>query len=290
MSVSFEEAFDAELAGELGDLGPDTSGCATEHRWRPQRPRPRSRSPAAPLTDAAAEAPGGAGVPDRDFASQLTRSMDAIVTERIVELANGLTIATDASPGRGRWRSASGWRSAHATSRPSCPASATSSSTCCSRARRRARATDISRAVDRVGGDINAFTSKEYTAYYCRHAAPPRVERHRAARRRADRSLLDDDDVESERQVILEELAMDDDSPDDVALRTLARQLFGDHGLGRDTAGERSTVRSISAGDIRDFFATHYRTGNTTVAIAGDVDHDEIGRRRRRGVRRHARR
>ena len=89
------------------------------------------------------------------------------------------------------------------------------------------------------------------------------------------RSLLDDEDVESERQVILEELAMDDDSPDDVAMRTLARQLFGDHGLGRDTAGERSTVRSISGGDIRDFFATHYRTGNTTVAIAGDVDHDE---------------
>ena len=52
------------------------------------------------------------------------------------------------------------------------------------------------------------------------------------------RSLLGDDDVESERQVILEELAMDDDAPDDVALRTLTRQLFGDHGLGRDTAGD----------------------------------------------------
>ena len=90
------------------------------------------------------------------------------------------------------------------------------------------------------------------------------------------RSLLEDEDVESERQVILEELAMDDDSPDDVALRTLARQLFGDHGLGRDTAGERHTVRSIRPGDIREFFATHYRTGNTTVAIAGDVDHDEV--------------
>ena len=137
-------------------------------------------------------------------------------------------------------------------------------------------ATDISRAVDRVGGDINAFTSKEYTAYYCRM---PRRHASTGVELLGDvvtRSLLEDDDVESERQVILEELAMDDDSPDDVALRTLARQLFGDHGLGRDTAGERHTVRSIRPGDIREFFATHYRTGNTTVAIAGDVDHDEV--------------
>ena len=103
-------------------------------------------------------------------------------------------------------------------------------------------ATDISRAVDRVGGDINAFTSKEYTAYYCRM---PRRHAATGVELLGDvltRSLLADADVESERQVILEELAMDDDSPDDVALRTLARQLFGDHGLGRDTAGERETV------------------------------------------------
>ena len=49
VSVSFEEAFDAELAGELGDLGPDTSARRAEHRWRPQRPRPRSWPQAAPL-------------------------------------------------------------------------------------------------------------------------------------------------------------------------------------------------------------------------------------------------
>jgi predicted Zn-dependent peptidase len=90
------------------------------------------------------------------------------------------------------------------------------------------------------------------------------------------RSTLDDDDVESERQVILEELAMDDDSPDDVALRTLTRQLFPDHGLGRDTAGDRDTVRSITADDIRRFHRDHYTTGSTVVAVAGEVEHDEI--------------
>ena len=90
------------------------------------------------------------------------------------------------------------------------------------------------------------------------------------------RSTLEEDDVESERQVILEELAMDDDSPDDVALRTLTRQLFPDHGLGRDTAGDRDTVRSITAEDIRRFHVDHYTTGSTVVAVAGEIDHDDI--------------
>ena len=69
---------------------------------------------------------------------------------------------------------------------------------------------------------------------------------------------------------------MDDDSPDDVALRTLTRQLFPDHGLGRDTAGDRDTVRSITADDIRRFHGDHYTTGSTVVAVAGEIDHDDI--------------
>ena len=137
-------------------------------------------------------------------------------------------------------------------------------------------ATDISQAVDRVGGDINAYTSKEYTAYYCR--VPARV---------ADLGIdllgdvltaptLRDPDVESERQVILDELAMDDDSPEDVAHRMFAEQVFGGHPLGRETAGERDSVRSITADDVRRFFARHYRTGNTVVAVAGAVDPESV--------------
>ena len=199
-----------------------------------------------------------------------------ILTERIIELANGLTIATDRVPGA-RSVAIGVWVAVGSRDEPA-ELSGVSHflEHLLFKGTPTRSATDISRAVDRVGGDINAFTSKEYTAYYCRMPRRHASSGHRPARRRAHPVAAHDEDVESERQVILEELAMDDDSPDDVAMRTLARQLFGDHGLGRDTAGERSTVRSISAGDIRDFFATHYRTGNTTVAIAGDVDHDEI--------------
>jgi predicted Zn-dependent peptidase len=198
------------------------------------------------------------------------------VTERLTELPSGLTIATDLVPAA-RSVAIGVWVAIGSRDEPAAVSGVSHFlEHLLFKGTPTRSATDISRTVDRVGGDINAFTSKEYTAYYCRmpkRHGPTAV------------GLLGDvltnpriaaDDVESERQVILEELAMDDDSPDDVALRTLSRQVFGDHGLGRDTAGERATVRSITAADIREFFGEHYRTGGTTVAVAGDVDHDEV--------------
>jgi predicted Zn-dependent peptidase len=82
--------------------------------------------------------------------------------------------------------------------------------------------------------------------------------------------------VESERQVILEELAMDDDQPEDVAHRLLAEALFPEHPLGRETAGSPQTVRALTADDVREFFHAWYRPANTVVAVAGPVDHDAV--------------
>ena len=139
-------------------------------------------------------------------------------------------------------------------------------------------AQEISRAVDRVGGDINAFTSKEYTAFFCRLPARYAVEGIELLGDVLTSPSIRDGDVESERQVILEELAMDDDSPDDVVHREFARQVFEGHPLGRDTAGERSTVESLTADEVRRFHAEHYRAGNTVVAVAGAVSTAEIRR------------
>ena len=110
---------------------------------------------------------------------------------------------------------------------------------------------EISRSVDRVGGDFNAFTSKEYTAYYIRLPARHAVFGVDLLGDVLIRPALRETDVDSERLVILEELAMDDDSPDDVAHRAFAAQLFADHPLGRETAGDRQTVQAISAADVR---------------------------------------
>ncbi len=137
-------------------------------------------------------------------------------------------------------------------------------------------AQELARGVDRRGGDFNAFTSKESTGYYCRLPA-----------RHSDfciellgdvltRPALRDDDVNGERQVILEELAMDDDSPDDVAHRRFSAALFEGHALGRDPAGDREHVEAITPDDVRAFFAEHYRAEAMVFAAAGPLAHDEM--------------
>ena len=134
---------------------------------------------------------------------------------------------------------------------------------------------EISRSVDRVGGDFNAFTAKEYTAYYCRLPARHAVFGVDLLGDVLIRPALRESDVDSERLVILEELAMDDDSPDDVAHRMFAAQLFAGHPLGRETAGDRETVQAISAADVRRFFESHYHASSMVVTLAGPIDHDE---------------
>ena len=140
----------------------------------------------------------------------------------------------------------------------------------------RRTAQEISRSVDARGGDFNAFTSREYTAYYCRLPA-----------RHAEFCIdllgdvltapaLRDADVLGERQVILEELAMDDDVPDEVAHREFARRLFEGHALGRDPAGDREHVVAITPDDVRSFFDAHYRAETMVVSLAGPVSHDEM--------------
>ena len=201
---------------------------------------------------------------------------DGVTSEQITKLDNGLTIATDRVHGA-RSVAIGVWIGVGSRDEPAAQSGVSHFlEHLLFKGTPTRSATDISRSVDRVGGDINAFTAKEYTSFYCRMPA-----RHGAAGIELlgdvlAHSTLHDDDVESERQVILEELAMDDDSPDDVALRTLTRQLFPDHGLGRDTAGDRDTVRSITADDIRRFHGDHYTTGSIVVAVAGEVDHHDV--------------
>jgi predicted Zn-dependent peptidase len=137
-------------------------------------------------------------------------------------------------------------------------------------------ALDISRTIDRHGGDINAFTTKEYTAYYCRLPA-----RHAATAIDllgdvVTSPALRDDDVETERQVVLEEIAMDDDSPDDVAHRVFGEQIFPEHALGRDTAGSRDSVSSIAADQVRMFFDDGYRGAAMFASVAGPLEHEAM--------------
>ena len=140
----------------------------------------------------------------------------------------------------------------------------------------RRSAEDIALWVDGVGGDLNAFTSKEYTAYYAR--VP---DRHvgDAVELLGDviaEPAFDADDVDSERQVILEELAMSLDAPDDLVHTVLGKSLFPGHSLGWEVLGEPETIAEMSRDAIGSFHNAWYRPENLVVVGTGNIVHDDL--------------
>jgi predicted Zn-dependent peptidase len=138
------------------------------------------------------------------------------------------------------------------------------------------RAADIAEAVESCGGDMNAFTGQEITTYYVR--VP---DRHLPLAL----DILSDivwapalraDEVESERQVILEEIRMRDDTPDDLVHDVFAGALFARHPLGREIAGTQDSIAGVTRDQIAAYHAAHYRPSNVVVAVAGNVDHDLV--------------
>lgn len=194
---------------------------------------------------------------------------------RLVELSSGLRVVTERVPGA-RSVCSGAWVAVGARDEPAALSGVSHFlEHLLFKGTERRSAQELSRAVDRVGGEMNAFTTKEYTAYYTRLPAGNLGLGVDLLGDVLTAPALRDDDVESERQVILEELAMDDDTPDD-RVHTLAYEsLFPAHPLGRETAGARASVAEIGAEDVRAFFRRWYRPANVVVAVAGDIDHDD---------------
>jgi len=137
-------------------------------------------------------------------------------------------------------------------------------------------ALDISAELDAVGGEMNAFTGKEYT---CFHARVIDSDLPLAVDVLVDmvmRSRIAPDDVESERGVILEEIAMNDDDPDDVVHDLICTQVWGDAPLGRPIAGPVPSVEALTRDQVAGYHARHYRPGAMVVAAAGNLDHDVV--------------
>ena len=139
-------------------------------------------------------------------------------------------------------------------------------------------ATAIAEAVDEIGGDCNAFTTKEYTAFYIRLLADHLTLGLDILSEIMWDPALREDDVDAERSVILDEILMHADEPADLVVEQWSSALYPDHPLGRDTLGTAASVRATSPDDIRTFFDHHYRPGNIVVSVAGDCDHDMVSR------------
>ena len=134
----------------------------------------------------------------------------------------------------------------------------------------------IAEAVDEVGGDFNAFTTKEYTSFYIRLLAEHLPLGLDILSDIMWQPALRPDDLEAERQVILDEILMHADEPSDEAAEQSSALLFPDHPLGREVLGSQESVSAMTVERIRDFFALHYRPGNMVVAVAGDMEHESV--------------
>jgi predicted Zn-dependent peptidase len=137
-------------------------------------------------------------------------------------------------------------------------------------------AREIAELIDAAGGQLNAFTGKERTCYYARvldEQLPI------AAELLADmflNSVFDPQETEKEKSVVIEEIRMCEDSPDELVHDLFATAVLGSHPLGLSVLGSEENIRAMKREDILEFIANHYVPGNLVVAAAGNVTHEQV--------------
>ncbi|MCZ8520003.1 MULTISPECIES: M16 family metallopeptidase [Paenibacillus] len=137
-------------------------------------------------------------------------------------------------------------------------------------------AKDIAEIFDGIGGNVNAFTSKEYTCYYCKvldEHLPIAVE---VLSDMFFNSVLDPVELAKEKNVIYEEISMYEDTPDDMVHDLIAKAAFENHSLGNTIIGTQENLAAMDSSTLREYMDTHYTVGNTVISIAGNVGDDVL--------------
>jgi predicted Zn-dependent peptidase len=137
-------------------------------------------------------------------------------------------------------------------------------------------AAEISETFDRLGAELNAFTSKEYTCYYARvldEHVPMALE---VLSDMVCNASLAEEACTSEREVVIEEIARMEDTPDDRIHELFGNTLWPSHPIGLPILGSRESVAGFGQVESAAFRTRHYLTGNTVVAAAGSIDHDAL--------------
>ncbi len=137
-------------------------------------------------------------------------------------------------------------------------------------------ALDISSTIDAVGGEMNAFTSKEVTCFYTRVLDTSVPEAIEVLVDMITSATITSVDVDQERQVVLEEIAMRDDDPADIVHEQFSRALYGEAPLGRSILGTVENISSLSRRSIHGFYRKYYTPDRLVVAVAGNIDHASI--------------
>ena len=143
---------------------------------------------------------------------------------------------------------------------------------------RRRDALAISAAIDAVGGEMNAFTTKEYTCYYARVLDADLPLAVDVVSDLVTSSVIRSADVDSERDVILEEIAMHEDDPTDMVHDQFAQLLYGTAPLGRPVLGSVASIESMTRAAVAGYYRRRYRPQDMVVAVAGNVEHARVVR------------
>lgn len=137
-------------------------------------------------------------------------------------------------------------------------------------------AQDIAEAFDSIGGNVNAFTAKEYTCYYAR--VLDTYQEH-ALEILADmffNSILSEEELAREKKVIMEEIKMYEDSPDNLVHHLLSKAMFGNHSLGRSILGTAANLEAMNRDTLLKYMENFYVPNNIVISIAGNVEKDFI--------------
>ncbi len=135
---------------------------------------------------------------------------------------------------------------------------------------------DIAMSMESVGGYLNAFTSTEYTCYYSR-CLDTKLERAMdVLSDMVQNSQFPEEELLKEKKVVLEELKMYKDSPDDVIFEEFGNQVFDKHPIGRPIIGYEETIQSFERKHLFDYIKNRYQPDNLLIAVAGNVDHNRV--------------
>ena len=137
-------------------------------------------------------------------------------------------------------------------------------------------ALEISAEMDTAGGEMNAFTAKEYTCYYARVLDADLPLAVDILSDMVTSSLITPKDVDAERNVVLEEIAMNEDDPADTVHEAFTAKLFGDTPLGRPILGTTDSINAITRDQIFEHYQARYTPEHLVVAAAGNLDHDTV--------------
>ena len=137
-------------------------------------------------------------------------------------------------------------------------------------------ARQVSEIFDAIGAESNAFTSKESTCYWVRLLDQDLGTGFDVLSEMLQRPAFRQNEIGAERQVVIEEINMNDDDPDDVAFENFTMAVFVDHPLEAPVLGARESIRAMSRDDILGYWKRRYGAGSMVVAAAGSTDHEAV--------------